>query len=213
MTKIPAHARVKVWDPFVRIGHWLLVAAFVIAYLTREDADGPHVWAGYTIGAIVVLRVVWGFVGTKYARFGSFFYGLPTVIAYLRDLPARRARRYLGHSPAGGVMVVLLLVALAATTWSGLIVYAYDRQEGPLVGWVADAAVADAALFESREEYWEETHELIANLTLLLVLLHLAGVLLASFAHRENLVVAMLTGYKRQLGVEHESRPKAVERR
>ena len=197
-----AGGRVKVWDPWVRIGHWLLVAGFFLAYLTGEDPLAVHVWAGYGVAAIVVLRIIWGLVGPSHARFASFAYSPRRVFSYLGALFTRRAPRYLGHSPAGGAMVIVLLVMLAAVIWSGFMVYAYDQGAGPLASWVADHRVTEAAAFEALEEYWEETHELIVNLTLLLVFLHVGGVLLASFVHRENLVAAMFTGYKRDADKE-----------
>jgi cytochrome b len=198
--------QVRVWDRFVRVGHWALVAGFFTAYLTEDELLRVHVWSGYTVGTIVALRIVWGFVGPEHARFSNFIYSPSKVMRYLAGLFRRSAARYLGHSPAGGAMVILLLIGLAGTVWSGLTVYAYDQGAGPLAGVVATAQVGVAtseqeddneSAFEAREDYWEELHELFANLTLLLVIFHIAGVLLASFVHRENLARAMVTGCKR----------------
>ena len=183
--------RIMVWDAFVRIAHWLLVAGFFVAYFTEDDLLTAHVWAGYLVGAIVLLRVAWGFVGPEHARFSSFAYGPGKAARYLVGLMRRHAPRYLGHSPAGGAMVILLLICLAATVWSGLSVYAYDQGAGPLAGMFTKGG--------AEEEFWEELHEFLANFTLVLVGLHIAGVALASFVHRENLVRAMLTGYKRKI--------------
>lgn len=169
-------AQARIWDPFVRYGHWALAVAFAIAYLTEDDLLSVHVWAGYLVGGIVVLRILWGLVGTKHARFGDFFFSPRQALGYLCDLFRGSAKRYLGHSPAGAVMVFALLTALLATTGSGLMVYALDKHA---------------------EDFWEETHEVLANVTLLLVALHIAGVVVSSFAHRENLIRAMVTGRKR----------------
>jgi cytochrome b len=163
-----------------------------------------HVWAGYLLGATLALRVVWGFVGPRRARFADFLYTPRTVLAYLRDLLRRRAPRYLGHSPAGGVMIVLLMLGLAGITVTGLALYAVEEQAGPLAAWVGEGVPAAAEEEErgnggagAAEEYWEELHETFVNLTLLLVALHVAGVLWAGAAHHENLVRAMFTGRKR----------------
>lgn len=111
---------VKIWDPFVRVFHWTVVVGFAIAYLITDDALTVHVWAGYVIGVLIVLRIAWGLVGPRHARFADFIYKPSAVIAYMRDLSRARSPRYLGHSPAGGAMVVALLIGLAATVFSGL---------------------------------------------------------------------------------------------
>lgn len=202
---------VRVWDPLIRVGHWVLVSAFFIAYLTEDDLLTQHVWAGYVVGAIVVIRVLWGFVGPKYARFSDFIYSPIKILKYLGGIFGRRSNRYVGHSPAGGAMVVALLLATGATVYSGLVLYAIEDNAGPLAGIVAandsdsnyptliSSAQADEddEGDEAREEYWEELHELFANLTLVLIALHILGVLLASYLHKENLVKAMFTGKKR----------------
>ena len=178
---------VQVWDLFVRFFHWTLVIAFATAYLTEDDLLTVHVWAGYTVGALVLARVAWGFVGPLHATFSDFVYAPRTVVGYVRDLIGLRSKRYLGHSPGGGAMVLVLLVFLAATVMTGLVVYGGDQQAGPLARWF------------SREtgEAVEEVHELLANLTLALVFLHVTAVIFASFAHHENLVRSMITGRKR----------------
>jgi cytochrome b len=193
---------VKVWDPLVRIAHWSLVVAFFIAYFTEDELLAVHVWAGYAVGLIVMLRVVWGFVGPKHARFSDFLFGPWTALAYLVDLARFRAERHIGHSPAGAVMVFALLIGLAATVWSGLETYAEEENAGPLAG--APTVVAAALADEDGEEGrrgdrgdWEEVHEVVSNVVLILVILHIAGVVLASIVHKENLARAMVTGRKR----------------
>lgn len=200
----------RVWDPFVRIAHWTVVVAFFVAYFTEDAVLTLHVWAGYTIGVVVLLRVLWGVFGPRHARFTDFVYRPSKVIRYLIDLAGFRAKRYIGHSPAGGAMAVALLIALAATVWSGMELYAIEEQAGPLAAVSTDPAAASPLLHrasaDEREDrgrdradgrFWEDAHELLANLTLLLVLLHVAGVVLASVVHRENLARSMVTGRKR----------------
>jgi cytochrome b len=215
---------VKVWDPFVRAGHWALVALFAIAYVTGEEGGWIHNWSGYAIAAIVVARVIWGFVGTEHARFRDFVFGPTRVAGYLARLATGRARRYLGHSPAGGAMAILLLVMLALTTGTGTVQYAQEEGRGPLAPFLAGSPPAvgaelereayeeddegehgereglvrgDEGEGEERESAFAEAHEVLANLTLALVVLHVAGVLYSGRAHHENLVRAMVTGRKR----------------
>jgi cytochrome b len=201
-------AFVRVWDPLVRVGHWSLVAAFAVAYLTEDDLLGVHVWAGYVVGIILVARLTWGFVGPRYARFSDFVRGPGQVFAYLRDLVLFRARRYIGHSPGGGAMVIALLLCLAATVFTGLLVYGKEKHAGPLAPLYAANAGASGAVADEKgrqragaggaeDQILEEVHDFLANLTLILIGFHIAGVLLASLVHRENLIGAMITGYKR----------------
>ena len=199
---------VHVWDPLVRIGHWLLVVAFGVAIVTQGEPELVHTWAGYAIAGYVIVRVIWGFVGPPSARFTAFVTSPARAVRYFSDLLRGQAPRYLGHSPAGGIMVLLLLVSLAATTTAGMVLYAVHDHEGPLAGLIGgDASTAAPATVETpngeshrpedpREEFWEELHEFLAYLTLTLVVGHLGGVLLASRVHSENLAKAMLTGEK-----------------
>ena len=180
-------SQIYVWDPFVRLFHWTLVVAFTVAYLTEDDLLNVHVWAGYLVGGLVVARVTWGFVGPAHARFADFLCSPADTLRYVRDLVLFRAERHLGHSPGGGAMVVLLLLFLGATVMTGLVVYGGEQQAGPLAGMFT----------KDTGEKVEEVHELLANITLALVLAHIAAVVLASFVHGENLVRAMFTGYKR----------------
>lgn len=205
--------RIAVWDPLVRALHWTLVLAFVVAYLTEDDFETAHVWAGYAVGAIVLIRVGWGFVGTRHARFADFVAGPGRALRYLRDLLLFRAERHVGHSPAGGAMVLLLLVSLAATVGTGLATYAVRENKGPLAPWLGTAqtmslaatppASVDAPGERKRTKpkkpgkLLKNVHEFFANLTLALVVLHVAGVLLASLVHRENLTRSMIDGWKR----------------
>ncbi len=182
---------IKVWDPLLRLFHWLLAGAFFVAYLTEDEWLTPHVWAGYLILGLLVFRIPWGFIGPRHARFSDFVAPPRAALAYLKDLFHGKARRYLGHNPAGGWMIVLLLSSVALTCITGLMVYAAEDQAGPLAGWLGSAG-------EGWEEIFEETHEVLANFSLALVFIHLAGVLVESLLHHENLVRAMITGYKRR---------------
>jgi cytochrome b len=191
-------APLPVWDPLIRIGHWLLVCLFTLNYLTDQPL-ALHVWAGYGIAAIVALRVIWGLVGPERARFSDFVRGPRAVLGYLGGLVRLRSPRYLGHSPAGGAMVVALLVMLSVTTLAGMAHLAERTGTGPLSGLIARKIIPPGPDGRPVRPQWDYRglHELTANLTLALVILHVCGVALASAAHRENLVRAMIDGRKR----------------
>ena len=182
---------IRVWDPFVRIFHWLLVLLFTLAYVTGEDWLSLHVYAGYAVFGLVLLRVLWGIMGTPHARFSDFAYRPTRVMAFIKDTLARRARRYLGHNPAGGAMILLMLISLLLVSVSGFAVYGIEKGAGPL------AMLGGSG--EPLEDVLEEVHEFFANFMVLLVVVHVAGVIAESLIHRENLVKAMLNGRKRVL--------------
>lgn len=163
---------VPIWDPFVRVFHWSIALAYLGAWVSAEEWSVPHEQLGYFILVLIGLRLVWGVIGTRHARFSDFVQTPRRTLAYLRSLKARRPLHYLGHNPAGGWMVILLLASLAGAATSGL-----------LIGGGAG-------------EWSEELHEGLAGLSLALIAMHLAGVLVASLLHRENLVKAMLNGNK-----------------
>jgi cytochrome b len=167
--------RILVWDLPTRVFHWLLAASFAGAFLTAESERyrDVHVALGYTVLGLLAFRLVWAFVGTRYARLSSFAFSPKAVVAYLKSLATTRPMHYVGHNPAGS-WSIYLVVALGLVT--GLTGYAV-RQE--LAG------------------HWlEELHEGAANAMLAMVVLHVAGVILSSVLHRENLARAMVTGYK-----------------
>lgn len=202
---------IRVWDPLVRLFHWGLVLTFVISYLTGEEESSLHINAGYAVLGLITFRLIWGLVGTRHARFSDFLTTSSAAIGYLKSL-AGKPRRYIGHNPAGGWMVITMLVTLLVVTMSGLKVYAIEEGMGPLAGDIPELAIigtvyadsdsdgtgGDSDPDESSEEFWEEIHETSSNLMLLLILLHLAGVFISGRTHNENLVKAMLTGKKEQ---------------
>lgn len=181
--------QIRVWDLPVRLFHWTLVASFFIAYFTEDDLMTVHSYAGYTVAALVLFRLLWGLIGSYHARFINFVRPPREALAYLKDIALLHPKRYLGHNPAGGAMVIALLVSLLVTVLTGLIVYGTEEAAGPLAGLLGHAP-------EFIGEAFEELHEFFANFTLLLVGLHVAGVIVAGLQHRENLVRAMFTGNK-----------------
>lgn len=202
--------QVRVWDPLVRTFHWSLVVLFTLAYATGDHAGTVHIWSGYVVLALVVLRVLWGLIGTRYARFSDFLYPAAVIIGYTRDTLLRRAKRYLGHNPLGGAMIVVMLVCLLATGLTGYVLERARQQPAALASYSLSTAISAIAVAradddrgETRREngrgprWLKHTHEFFANLMLWLIFLHLGGVVLESLLHRENLVRAMVSGRKR----------------
>jgi cytochrome b len=166
---------VHVWDALVRALHWCLVLAVTLSWLGTFALAGVHQGAGYAALAIVMLRVLWGSVGSRYARFAQFVRGPRATWAYLKAVLQRREPRYLGHNPLGACMVLALLTSVAGLA---------------LTGWLytTDSFWGDAAV--------ELTHLTLAWGLLALVVLHVAGVLFTSRRQRDNLIAAMFNGCK-----------------
>ncbi len=191
---------IKVWDPLLRIFHWSLVSLFLFAFITEDDFLDLHVIAGYIIIGLIVFRLIWGVIGPRHARFSNFVKSPSQVKSYLKDVLLFRAKRYLGHNPAGGAMVIALLVSVAMTVFFGMLTYGAMEFSGPLAGMVSGVSNMLA-------EGFEEVHEFFANFTLFLVGLHVIGVVVASLQHRENLVQSMIDGYKQAEIAEEKIQP------
>lgn len=168
-------SRILVWDAPTRVFHWALALSFVGAFVTAdsERLRDVHVVLGYTVFGLIAFRLIWGVVGTRYARFTSFAFGPRAVLAYLKSLLTLRPQHFLGHNPAGSIAIYALL-ALGLLT--GLTGYAHYNELGG--------------------EWLEDLHEGLANAMLAVVFVHIAGVIVSSLLHRENLARAMVTGYK-----------------
>ena len=167
---------VKVWDRPVRLFHWSLAGSVALCWLTADELQSVHEVAGYAAAGLIGLRLVLGLAGTRYARFTQFIRSPKSTLNYAREMLRHREQRDLGHNPLGAAMVVALIMMVGGIA---------------LTGWM-----------QTTDAYWgiewvEETHETLAELLLVAIALHVAGVIHASLRHQENLVLAMITGRKR----------------
>jgi cytochrome b len=174
MTTYTSIPRVRVWDLGVRLFHWSLVTMVAGAYFL-DSPRSLHRSLGYVVIGLIAFRLIWGFVGTKHARFSDFVPGPVTFLRYVGDILRGREARYLGHNPAGGAMIIALLTTLAGVGVSGYMM-GMDAYFG--ASWV------------------EHLHKSLVTVLLSLIGLHVGGVVLSSLRHRENLVVSMVTGQK-----------------
>ncbi|WP_115935036.1 cytochrome b/b6 domain-containing protein [Aestuariispira insulae] len=165
---------IKVWDPLIRVFHWTLVI-MVLFNLMNDEEGQLHQLAGYSVLGLLTFRILWGFVGPHHARFKNFVARPTEVKAYLKGFIYGHDSHYLGHNPAGGWMVLLLLGWLAVTAGTGSM--------------LALPSFAGQGLFEGIHEAFAETLPLI-------ITVHVCGVIVSGLWHRENLVKAMVTGRK-----------------
>lgn len=175
---LPEKIEIPVWDLPTRVFHWVFALCFCGAYLTAESEHFRllHVTFGYTFGGLLAFRLLWGLGGSRYARFSSFIFSLGELRDYLLALISRKPQHYLGHNPAGALAIFLMLILGLLTAASG---FAHYQELGG--------------------DWLEELHEGSAELMLGVVTVHLAGVVVSSHLHRENLPLAMLTGLKQGL--------------
>lgn len=213
---------IKVWDIFVRVFHWALVGSIIGMYISGEEMKGVHYRLGYFVIALVLVRIVWGFTGTKHARFGDFLYRPAQIYRYLKSLFTSKPIHYIGHNPAAGLMILVMLIALLATTFTGLMALG-AKGKGPLAHAnpsILSSAYADedeheadelgkydatSRRQEGKDEFWEEMHEGMIAFMLILIIIHICGVLASSWLHKENLILSMITGKKKSAHHQYSS--------
>lgn len=182
--------RTRVWDPVVRLFHWTLVLGVVANLTVFREWKAVHRYVGYVIVAAIAIRLVWGFVGPRHARFSDFVAGPRRLGGYLRAMIRRREPRYIGHNPAGGLMMLALILL---SLFCGV------------TGWMMGLDAFWGA------PWLEAIHETAANTIMVLAILHVLAALVESWRHRENLVMSMVTGWKRAASgtdVDHASPPR-----
>lgn len=167
---------VKVWDRPIRLFHWSLAGSVALCWLTADDLQSLHEVAGYAVAGLIGLRLVLGLAGTRYARFSQFIRSPQRTLRYASETLRHKEPRYIGHNPLGAAMVVAIILMVAGIALTGFM--------------------------QTTDTYWgvewvEETHEVLAELLLVAIALHVIGVVHASLRHRENLVTSMITGRKR----------------
>ena len=177
----------KHWDPVVRVSHWSLGLFFTCAYWSGGDSYSLHAHFGYCIFLVVLLRLAWGFWGPEIAQFAGFFKSPKQVYRYLRNLTKTPPSNPFGHDPAGGWMIIALLITLSITTLSGTVLFAMEAR-GPL-----------AYTFSTNITNWSGTtvetiHHFMSDLSVILICIHVTGVVMMSVYTRQNLIRAMITG-------------------
>lgn len=178
---------VPVWDIPVRLFHWILVLLIAFSWLSSEmDWMTWHMYSGYALLALILFRILWGFVGSTHARFSDFIYGPRALIGYIKTLPSRTAAKFAGHNPLGGISVVLILLCVLTQAGTGLFANDDIINEGPLVKHVS----------KELSDWLTTIHKYNFNVMLALIGVHIAAVLYYLIWKSENLIKAMFTGRK-----------------
>lgn len=198
-------SRPRKWDPLVRLTHWTIVGAVLVNGLISEEGSPLHVWVGYGLAAVLALRLLWGLIGPREARFSAFPPSPTRALAHLRDISAGRLTPHQSHNPLGALMVYAIWTTLAVIIASGIAMAGIPRsaggnpeQQSAAVARLSDNGHAEAG-DESEEHEGEEgplgeVHEAAVNLLYVLILLHLAGVVFESRRSGRDIIVAMLPG-------------------
>jgi len=196
---------VRLWDPVVRLTHWGIAAVVLVNAVLSEGGSVLHVWAGWIGLGLLLLRLVWGLVGSEEARLTGFLPAPRAALSHLAAVVAGRPRDYRGHNPAGAIMVWALWATLAVLIGTGLtltggrtpVQIAADQAAVAAGDWsvlVGDGASAEDDEGKAMRHGIEDVHKIAGNLILVMVLLHVAGVAVESRALRRNLVAPMLFG-------------------
>ncbi|PIE83376.1 MAG: hypothetical protein CSA09_02415 [Candidatus Contendobacter odensis] len=177
-----------VWDVPTRLFHWIVVVLVVFQWWSADSSEmmDYHVWGGYAVLVLVLFRLIWGFIGSKTARFSNFISGPKAVLGYIQALFRGETPFYLGHNPMGGWSIVVMLILLFIQATTGLFANDDIFIEGPLYGWVS----------KDSSDWLTTVHRLGFNLLLLFIAVHISAVLFYLLVKRENLIYPMLSGRK-----------------
>ena len=176
LSNTPKTRQVRVWDTLVRVTHWAVAAGITANLLFTEEGSELHQYVGYIVVGLVVIRLLWGFVGTRYARFSDFFPTPSRIQHHLSDLSIRHTdEQHLGHNPLAALMMFALWAVIIGLGISGYLM--------------------EANIFASKDVL-EEVHEILANSLYLLVPLHIISAIAMSYWERQNLIKSMITGNK-----------------
>ena len=205
---------VKVWDVFVRVFHWTLVGSLIGMYLTGDSFKNTHIKLGYFLICLILARILWGIFGSKHARFSDFICSPGTAYNYLKGLIKGNPKHYLGHNPAGGLMIIVMLVSLLITAFTGLKALGSEGR-----GLLANKGISIVRLAyangdehndddrkyrgghrqkKQKCELWDDIHESMTSFMIFLVMVHVGGVIISSWIHKENLILGMITGKKKK---------------
>ena len=182
--------QILVWDPLLRIFHALLAGCFLVAYVMEDEMLHLHLLLGSIVFGLIIFRLFWGICGTEHARFSDFIFSIKQIRDHLRSLIRWKPSHHTGHTPAGGVMIFFLLIGLLILTLSGIMLYGLENSAAPFAYLTTDMSL-DTIIFI------EQLHSLVADALMLAVLFHIAGVLIESLLQQQNLIGAMITGYKK----------------
>jgi len=180
---------IKVWDLPTRLFHWLFVASFIISFITQGDSRYLHfhVVSGYLFTGLLIFRLIWGLVGTHHARFKNFYYPISKVIDHVKNLNNKSQKEYIGHNPTGGWAIFLIILGSGLTAIFGLLVFGAQENYGPFASFFS---FQQASLFSN-------LHFTFAWFTTAIVVIHITGVLVETTVFKNNVLMPMITGYKK----------------
>ncbi|MBI5682921.1 MAG: cytochrome b/b6 domain-containing protein [Deltaproteobacteria bacterium] len=181
-------SKTLVWDIPTRLFHWLLVAVYITAYLTSraEWYLEYHTIAGYIAGGLIIFRILWGFAGNRYARFSEFIKNWKEVKSFIAGAISLKLPRYIGHNPAVGWIVVIMLLLTAAIVTTGIITYSGEENSGVFAG-IFTYKIAEIAKL---------LHRILVYIIIAIIVTHICAALFHDFVLRENIILSMITGKK-----------------